>query len=167
VLIRNARDGEHLALSELAMRSKAIRGYPADVLEAMRGELTLTAADGESDTLWLAETDGRILGFAVLSLDPPSAELEFLFVDPPAIGTGVGSALLRHALEAARSERVEVVVLDADPGAEAFYLRHGAVRVGDAPSGSIPGRFLPRLEFRLAEGSRPTATRGAAATMAP
>jgi hypothetical protein len=33
--------------------------------------------------------------------------------------------------------------IDADPNAEAFYLAMGAVRIGQTPSGSIPGRVLP------------------------
>nr|WP_211354784.1 hypothetical protein [Stackebrandtia albiflava] len=38
---------------------------------------------------------------------------------------------------------------DADPGAEPFYRRMGAVRIGEAPSGSVPGRVLPRMTVRL------------------
>jgi len=38
-------------------------------------------------------------------------------------------------------------MLDADPDAEPFYLHHGARRIGEVPSGSIPGRMLPRLAF--------------------
>jgi hypothetical protein len=40
-------------------------------------------------------------------------------------------------------------MVDADPYAAAFYRRCGAIDVGLVPSGSIPGRFLPRLRFLL------------------
>jgi len=37
-------------------------------------------------------------------------------------------------------------MIDADPNAEGFYLKMGAERVGESPSGSIPGRMLPLLQ---------------------
>lgn len=71
-----------------------------------------------------------------------------LFVDPPWIGRSVGSILLERALATARDLGFSAVLLDADP-AEAFYAKHGAERIGEVARGSIPGRFLPRMRFRL------------------
>ncbi len=49
------------------------------------------------------------------------------------------------------------MVIAADPGAEPFYGAMGAVRAGEIPSVSIPGRNLPRLVYRLdAWGSAPS-----------
>jgi hypothetical protein len=39
--------------------------------------------------------------------------------------------------------------IDADPHAEGFYRAMGAVRVGETPSSSIPGRMLPLMTVRL------------------
>lgn len=44
---------------------------------------------------------------------------------------GVGSALLRAALDRARSRRLRQVVLHAQTQAQAFYLRHGFEPVGE------------------------------------
>ena len=44
----------------------------------------------------------------------------------------------------------ERITLEADPGAEPFYLAMGARRCGSIPSGSIPGRPLPVLEMAFA-----------------
>jgi hypothetical protein len=41
------------------------------------------------------------------------------------------------------------LLIDADPFAESFYLALGCERIGEAPSGSIPGRMLPRLRLFL------------------
>jgi GNAT superfamily N-acetyltransferase len=73
-----------------------------------------------------------------------------LFVDPSAIGQGIGAALIAHLLDRARPLGFTVLTIDADPNAEAFYLARGAVRTGVIPSGSVPGRVLPRLELSLA-----------------
>jgi hypothetical protein len=35
------------------------------------------------------------------------------------------------------------------PNAEGFYRKMGAERVGETPSGSIPGRMLPLMQVRV------------------
>ncbi len=82
---------------------------------------------------------------------PRAAELAALFVAPDLIGAGVGGRLLRHALAQAAASGIRQLTLDADPGAEPFYRHHGARRIGETPSGSIPGRVLPRMAFDLDE----------------
>lgn len=67
--------------------------------------------------------------------------LELLFVDPPAIGSGVGAALLRDVLD-----RHPVLLIESDPDAEPFYLRFGAERIGTSVS-SATGRALPLLRI--------------------
>ena len=63
--------------------------------------------------------------------------------------TGVGRALWEKAEALARDAGAAKIGLDSDPYAEGFYLAMGAMRVGEAPSGSIPGRVLPRMTKQL------------------
>lgn len=149
--IRLARADEGPAISSLALRSKGHWGYSADFLEACRAELTFDAETCGSGWMWVATEGGDVRGFGLIGGAPPVGELRALFIDPEAIGTGCGRLLLGHALSQARSAGFERLVLDADPGAEGFYVHFGARRVGETPSGSIPGRMLPSLEFDLAE----------------
>jgi hypothetical protein len=62
---------------------------------------------------------------------------------------GYDRALWEHAMVAARTLGLERLTLEADPGAEPFYLAMGARRIGSVPSGSIPGRVLPLLEVPI------------------
>ena len=101
--------------------------------------------------MWVVERDDMVLGFSLLRGEPNHGELSALFIDPSAIGTGCGRVLLEYTLHAARAAGFTRLELDADPGAESFYLRFGARRIGTAPSGSIPGRELPRLAIALTE----------------
>ena len=149
VAIRPARPEEHEDISALALRSKGHWGYSAEFLESCRAELTYGVADCGSGRMWVAEIEGKVIGFCLLQGEPPSGELTALFVDPSAIGTGCGKLLLRHVLREAAERGFTRVHLDADPEAAPFYLHFGAVRLGSTPSGSIPGRLLPHLEFRL------------------
>jgi GNAT superfamily N-acetyltransferase len=151
VLIRPARVEEAAPLTELAMRSKAHWGYDDAFMAACRDELTMRAEF--IDRIDVAELDGEVVGMVRLEAGAPgpsgrlSGQLEDMFVDPRAIGTGVGRALFRHAIRRAAAEGMTVLHIDADPNAEGFYLSMGAVRVGESPSGSIPGRVLPQLRL--------------------
>lgn len=145
--LRPARPGEAALLSDLALRSKGHWGYDAAFLEACRDELTLRDDELARRRTTVAELDDAVIGFGTLEGEPPDGELGMLFVDPAAIGRGVGRALLDRLLDRARAEGFTVLTIDADPNAEAFYLAHGAVRVAAVPSASIPGRVLPQLEL--------------------
>lgn len=147
--IRAARGAEAAELSALALRSKAHWGYDADFMEQCREELTLRPTEVEALRTVVAEQQGRVLGFATLRGEPPLGELGMLFVDPPAIGRGVGRLLFEHTLATAREQGFTRLTLDADPHAEGFYLAMGASRVGSAASGAIAGRVLPVLAVEL------------------
>lgn len=149
VVVRPAVPEEAAELSALALRSKAHWGYDEAFLEAGRDDLAVAPGDCDGSVLWVAGHGSRVLGFSRQTEDVPCAVLDDLWVDPPAIGTGVGRLLLASALDRAAAAGATRLRLDADPHAEGFYLRAGAVRVGTVPSPVLPGRELPRLEFTL------------------
>lgn len=72
-----------------------------------------------------------------------------MFAEPDALGRGVGRLLFGHVVAEARRLGFARFTIDADPNAEGFYRAMGAVRIGATPSGSVPGRELPLLEFTL------------------
>ena len=76
-------------------------------------------------------------------------DLLHMFVEPEAIGTGAGRALFVEIAGMARALGGKMLSIQADPNAEAFYVRLGARRTGEAPSDSVPGRMLPMLEYAL------------------
>jgi N-acetylglutamate synthase-like GNAT family acetyltransferase len=148
--LRPARRSDAAVLTELAMRSKAHWGYDDEFLERCRPALTITPAEVERWRIVVAERDGSIVGFCAISLGDELPEIEQLFAEPDAIGSGVGRALLRDALDAAWAGGVESVAVESDPGAEAFYRSQGAVRIGERRSDAT-GRMLPLLRFVASE----------------
>ena len=136
-------------LSDLCMRSKAVWGYDEAFMAACRRELTLTAGDLNDTDIQVAEDDDGLCGVAQLSVFGEQACIEKLFVDPEGLGRGVGRRLYDWCVAVARDRGARVLVIEADPDAEAFYLKMGAVRDGQVPSGSIQGRMLPRLTHRV------------------
>ncbi|WP_344049663.1 GNAT family N-acetyltransferase [Streptomyces thermoalcalitolerans] len=149
VRIRPARAAEAGTLTDLALRSKAYWGYDAQFMEACRDELTLAADEVTRRRAMVAERDGRILGFTTLEGEPPAGVLGMMFVDPQAIGRGIGRLLFEHTVATGRDLGFTRLTIDADPHAEPFYRAMGAVRTGNVPSGSIAGRVLPQMTFTI------------------
>lgn len=147
--LRPARADELAFLSALCLRSKAVWGYDKAFMSACREELTLTPGDLEETAIAVAEIDGNVLGLAQVSCEGDEAVLEKLFVEPDQLLAGAGACLFSWAAGKARELGAKTMVIDADPGAAAFYRRMGATDDGVAKSQSIPGRILPRLRFAL------------------
>lgn len=150
--IRQARVDEAEALTALSMRSKAHWGYDAEFMRLSAASLTMTAEMIAAGLVVVAENDaGLVIGVGAIAPmeEAGSYDLERLFVEPAALRRGIGEALLRAAARLAREEGAARLVILADPNAAAFYERAGAIRVGDAPSDSIPGRRLPLFRFDL------------------
>ncbi|MTE22256.1 GNAT family N-acetyltransferase [Streptomyces sp. TRM43335] len=158
--VRAALPEEAVRLSELAIRSKAHWGYDGAFVAACREELTLRPDEVTRRRTAVAERDGEILGFVTVEGRPPHGSIGLMFVDPPAIGQGVGRLLFEDALHRARAAGFTRLSVDADPNAEGFYRAMGAVRTGTAPSGSIPGRVLPQLAVRVPETDPDRAAEG-------
>jgi GNAT superfamily N-acetyltransferase len=154
--IRRARPDEVQHLSALALRAKAHWGYDAAFMAACIPALTVSVEQvmAPGRHLLVAEdAGGTVVGFAALHLDAAglgTAELTDLFVEPRAIGQGYGWRLWQQTMALARSLGVREVRIESDPFAERFYLRQGAVRIGETPSSAIPGRVLPLLRCDLA-----------------
>lgn len=141
--IRRARGADAAALTDLALRSKALWGYDAAFMAACRAELALTAEEVERHPTYLIEGPHGPLGHYQLRRRGDGAEIHHFFVAPEVARAGLGRRLWCHLEDtAAAAARLEV---DSDPHAVGFYRAMGMVRAGDAPSGSIPGRFLPHL----------------------
>lgn len=148
--IRDARPDEAAMLSELAFRSKAHWGYDDEFLEACRADLTVTPREIAESATFVCEGVTGVLGFSRVALmDEHTAELDSLFVDPAAIGQGVGRLLWERSLQAARDLGARDLVLQSDPNAEGFYLSRGAQRIGEAASALAPGRVLPLMHVDL------------------
>ena len=168
-LIRAAQPADAPALTRLALRSKQLWGYDAAFMARCRTELTVTAEGIATHQTFLLAEAGVPLGFYQLRLADETAEVALFFVAPEAIGQGVGRRLWCHLEETARALGAMRICLDADPNAAGFYAAMGAVRCGDRPSASIPGRCLPHFEKRLsrryAKPSRGTSSPIERATM--
>ena len=137
------------SLSGLCFRSKAVWGYDEEFMEACRGELSLEPPALQLTSIVVAEQDGKPIGVAQVKVVNDEADLLKLFVEPGALRNGIGKALFVWATDEAKKLGATRLTIDADPDAAPFYRRMGAYDVGQAPSGSVPGRMLPKLAMNL------------------
>lgn len=149
IRLRDARQDELESLSELCLRSKAVWGYDDAFMAACRAELTLQPNELQSTHLQVAAVETVLAGLVQIKVTDEDADLLKLFVEPNRLKSGIGRLLLDWATARAKSLRALRLIIEADPDAVPFYQRMGAHLAGSAPSGSIPGRRLPRLILDL------------------
>jgi len=150
ISLRIPREDELPALSALCLRSKAHWGYDDAFMAACVEELTLYPNALTTSHLQLAEDQQGTIGVVqVVMIDETTASLEVLYIEPERMGCGAGRVLFDWATKQARELGASSMMIEGDPDAAPFYRHMGAYDVGEAPSGSIPGRMLPLLRLDL------------------
>jgi GNAT superfamily N-acetyltransferase len=154
--IRPARLDEGPILTELAYASKRTWGYPEETLDEWNGPLTVLEEHLREEAYFVAEEerDGRpfpVGFFSLMPVDrPDTLDLDHFWVLPEGQGRGVGRRMFERAIQEARKAGARRMTITAEPRAEGFYLKMGAVRIGGKPT-VVGGErhILPLLELLL------------------
>ncbi|MCC5807818.1 MAG: GNAT family N-acetyltransferase [Opitutales bacterium] len=134
-------------LSALAIESKGYWGYPRAQLEIWRKHLRITPDYILSNTVVTIWMETERVGFFAIQKGSESI-LDHLWLLPRAIGQGVGAAAFREIERECEALNIHEFVIISDPNAEGFYLRQGAVRIGEVKS--VPqNRLLPKLRYHI------------------
>lgn len=116
----------------------------------------------------VAEEDGAVVGWAALGpsreddREPRDGELLALYADPDRLGTGIGRALMRHILAAARERsfrRLVLWVIADNARARRFYERSGFAPDGATADWSVNGVRVPEVRYS-GDLPLPNASRG-------
>lgn len=103
----------------------------------------------EGETGFVAEEDGRVVGFVAVA----GGELLAIYVLPDAWGSGAGPALMAAAvaeLRAAGNDEATLWVLDDNPRARRFYEREGWAADGTRREGEYFGVRTVEVRYRIA-----------------
>jgi len=78
------------------------------------------------------DASGAVAGMMALSRDGDAGWIDQLYLDPAAVGSGIGAALLAHA-QRALGPPIRLYTFQQNAGARRFYERHGfrALAFGD------------------------------------
>lgn len=131
--IRLVRRGDGGELCHVFVRSAHGLGataYSPEQLQAWTSRITPSRLEERllATVSFVAEEDGRLVGFA--SLDPDAAELDFLYVHPSFAARGIGRALSDTVDREAALRGVLELRLTASLNAVPVYERLGYVREG-------------------------------------
>jgi GNAT superfamily N-acetyltransferase len=159
IIIRSALMSESAVLTEISFRSKHYWNYPEEYFKVWQEELTITPAYIKNNIVYVAEKYGQVIGYA--SLVEVKADfwagkvfvqkgfwLEHIFIIPAAIGTGVGSKLLKKITAQCSEMAITTIRIFVDPHARGFYDKLGARYIGESPS-SIEGRAVSLYELHI------------------
>jgi GNAT superfamily N-acetyltransferase len=129
VVIRSARADEGPRLKEIAIDAKGFWGYEPDQVRSWADQGDFTPERLQELIVFVAESDGRAIGWASLIPKDEVGWLEDLWIDPDWIGQGVGSLLFRRAADHAKTMGARRLEWEAEPNAIGFYEKMGGTHV--------------------------------------
>jgi hypothetical protein len=142
-----ALPNQGLLLRDILIESKGYWGYSKEQLDIWRSKLTFGSEYISNNTVKLVTKDSKTIGFYALTKDPID-ELDHFWLLPEAIGLGMGSRVFEQILTDCKSLAIKEFVIVSDPDAQGFYLKKGAVVVGEVFS-EAQRRMLPKLKFQI------------------
>jgi GNAT superfamily N-acetyltransferase len=146
--IREGTEADFELLRAIAVEAKAHWGYDrAQVAEWASG------GDFEPESLrrrllYVAEEEGRPVGWAALIPRGEVGWLEDLWIEPAWIGRGLGRMLFERVAAEARKRGARRLEWEAEPNAHGFYRHLGAVYLRDSEETEW-GRVLEVLGVEL------------------
>lgn len=144
IQIRPANPDEADILTDIAIKAKSHWGYTPEQIESWRVFLTFTPEYVQENQVWVALVDGQIAGVCAIEYTDDEVVLEHLWVSPDYIGKGLGKRLFVHA-----SDYEPEFVFTSDPHADNFYIKMGAVKIGEYES-NLQGRMLTKFRYTKA-----------------
>ena len=118
--IRPVEPGDTGAVADVYLAALAGMTYLPDLWTDTESREFIRDVMLPNNEVWVAEEDGRVVGFAGLGDDL----MRHLWVEPTAQNRGVGKALLDRAKER-RPDGFRLWVFQKNVGARRFYERHG------------------------------------------
>lgn len=154
-IVRAAVEGDVESLAKFGQRLTdnnpylVISGFDPITGAALLKASIVNSSHNQSSQIFVAETDGELVGLALCRCHPPPERDTILQLD---LGVdvghrrrGIGSALVHHAIDWARKTEIHRIQLSvvADNGpAVALYLKHGFEIEGTLNKGfRLEGRF--------------------------
>jgi GNAT superfamily N-acetyltransferase len=153
--IRQAEVADAHAIADLftAAREAAVPMMPPSVHPNADVRLWMAARLAEDHEAWLAERDGELLGYALLT----PTWLDHLFIRPDQTGNGIGGVLL-DVVKSIRPDGFELWVFESNVGARAFYRHRGLVEV-ERTDGAANEEKAPDVRMAWRPAGRPAGAR--------
>lgn len=147
--IRRAKVGEASILTNIAINSEAYWGYDEEYMESFKNTYGVSENYISNYPTFLIEDNQIIVGFYSILMNVGETELEHFFINPNYIGKGYGKLLWNHVIENAKNLNIKQLEIVTSPEAIDFYIKMGAVKIGEVESLVKVGRKIPRLIYNV------------------
>jgi GNAT superfamily N-acetyltransferase len=159
IFIREAVVSDSEILTQISFAAKRHWNYPDQYFDSWKEELTITPAYIKNNRVYVAEANGRIVGyFSLVEIKndfwagkvfvSKGFWLEHIFILPEHIGKGIGTKLVAVLKLKCSEINIDKVKIFSDPNAKGFYDKLGACYLGESPS-SIEGRTVSLYELDI------------------
>jgi GNAT superfamily N-acetyltransferase len=118
-------------------------------MESFKSIYKVTEEFIENNQTFLMEEDNNIMGFYSIVQDDRETSLEYFYIEPEKIGKGYGRLMWNHAIDFCREENINEIILVTSPQAKEFYIKMGAVLIGEVDSLVIKDRKIPKLIYEV------------------
>lgn len=147
--IRSVRINEAEILTNIAIKSEAYWGYDFEYMEKFKKIYKVTKEFISNNPTFIIEDDDNIVGFYGILNEKNETALEYFFIEPNFIGKGYGKVLWSHMINNCKCIRIKEFEIVTSPEAKEFYIKMGAVQIGEIESLVKKGRKIPQLMYRL------------------
>lgn len=123
-------------------------GYDDGFIDRAMPGLTVTMPLITGGCVQVAEDkSGAVVGVVAVTTTMLQgiALLYGIYVDPSSWKRGIGRLLFEAAVTRAKALKAGALMIYAEPSAEGFYKRMGAIRIGEGPFFYSPDVTLPQL----------------------
>src|SRR3954453_18222563 len=130
--VRGAKPEEQRELTRLCVRATMHAGHDEAFIDRTMPALTITVPSITANYVRVAQ-DGSNQVVGVVWVTPTAlqgiAQLHGLYVDPARWKRGIGRVLFETAVTRAKEMKAGAIIISAEPSAEGFYKRMGAIRI--------------------------------------
>ena len=147
--VREAKPEDQRELTRLCVRATMHAGHDEAFIDRTMPALTVTVPLINANCVQVAEDGSKVVGVVVVTPTALQgiAQLYGLYVDPAHWKRGIGRVLFGAALARAKAIKAGALMITAEPSAEEFYKRMGAIRIGEQPFYFSPETILPSLLY--------------------
>lgn len=148
--IRRTLTCEWRLLSEIAYKSEAYWGYEFNYMEKFRSSYQVNEDFISNNQTYVIENYDNVVGFYGLLVNDKVISLEYFFIEPQCIGKGYGKLLWNHLVNiTCENLRIYEFEIVTSPQTKEFYIKLGAIFMGEVESLLKKGRMIPRLLYKV------------------
>ena len=137
-------------LNKMMRAAKGHWGYSEDQLDRFMDSYSIKDTGYFKEAYgYIAESPEGIAGYYVLNTAESAPKLDQFILNTELIGKGLGRQLWNHCVAESQKKGWNEIAFCSDPNSCGFFEHMGAIKVGEKPMVTVPGRTSPLMRFSV------------------